>query len=49
MDSCCFTMVNSVKNILLKKNRLTCDSTTEEVLTTTNLPFIKIKYTKLDL
>ena len=27
-------MVNSAKNILNKKNRLTCDHTTEEVLTT---------------
>ena len=44
-----FIMVNSTKNILNKKNRLTCDSTTEEVLTTTNLPLIKIKYTELDL
>ena len=29
-----YTMVNSMKNILIKKNRLTCDHTTEEVLTT---------------
>ena len=29
-----FTMVNSMKNILIKKNHLTCDNTTEEVLTT---------------
>ena len=35
MDSFHFTMVNSVKNILNKKNHLTCDSTMEEVLTTT--------------
>ena len=28
-------MVNSAKNILNKKNHLTCDSTIEEVLTTT--------------
>ena len=27
-------MVNSTKNILIKKNSLTCDHTTEEVLTT---------------
>ena len=27
-------MVNSAKNILIKKNRLTCDHTTGEVLTT---------------
>ena len=31
-----FTMVNSVKNILIKKNSLTCDHTTGEVLTTFN-------------
>ena len=29
-----YTMVNSMKNILIKKNHLTCDHTTEEVLTT---------------
>ena len=31
-----FIMVNSTKNILIKKNHLTCDHTTEEVLATTN-------------
>ena len=33
MDSCCFTMVNRAKNILLKKNRLICDHTTEVLAT----------------
>ena len=33
MNLCCFTMVNSVKNILTKKNRLTCDHTTEVLAT----------------
>ena len=33
MDSCCLTMVNSTKNILLKKNRLICDYTTEVLAT----------------
>ena len=32
-------MVNSAKNILNKKNRLTCDHTTEEVLTTFNIDY----------
>ena len=31
-----FIMVNSAKTFLIKKNHLTCDSTTEEVLTTLN-------------
>ena len=31
-----FTMVNSAKNILIKKNCPTCDHTTGEVLTTSN-------------
>ena len=31
-----FIMVNSAKTFLIKKNCLTCDHTTEEVLTTTN-------------
>ena len=48
MDFFHFIMVNSAKNILNKKNRLTCDSTTE-VLTTTNLPLIRITYTELDI
>ena len=43
-------MVNSAwKTILIKKNHLTCDSTTEEVLTITNIIFIKTKHTILDL
>ena len=49
MDFFYFIMVNSAKNFLNKKNHLSCDSTTEEVLTTTNLPLIKFKYTELDL
>ena len=49
IDSFHFIMVNSTKNILNKKNHLTCDSTTEEVLTTTILPLIKSKYTELNL
>ena len=40
MDSFHFIMVNSArKTFLNKKNCLTCDSTTEEVLTTTNFIF----------
>ena len=34
-----FTMVNSAKTILTKKNRLTCDHTTGEVLTTFNINY----------
>ena len=37
------------KTILIKKNHLTCENTTEEVLTTTNIIIIKTKHTKLDL
>ena len=38
-DSCYFIMVNSAKTILIKKNHLTCDHTTGDVLTTTNNDF----------
>ena len=34
-----YTMVNSVKNILTKKTHLTCDHTTEEVLTTSIIDY----------
>ena len=49
IDSCYFTMVNSTKKtFLIKKNCLTCDSTTGEVLTTTNkIPITK--HIELDL
>ena len=41
MDLCCYTMVNSVKNILMTKNHLTCDHTTE-VLATLIIDYINI-------
>ena len=44
-----FIMVNSMKNYSHKKNCLTCDHTTGEVLTTTNNDYNNIYFKHLEL